>query len=269
MECSSRTCSSRSARVHPPSSASRQRGAPLLDPVLGLVGGEVVHDVPQAKDPAGPEHPPDPAEGDGLPEVRKVVQGVARVHEVRRLAAVLVGQESALDDLERRRPSAGLLPEPAEHDRRRVDGDDPSADLGRGEGELAGARAEIDDGGPLAQAHGLEEAHLGCRVGVLLLVVPARRARASRFSRPMLAISSSSQPAPLAVTPSSSQTGEPLDDHLGLRSPSCNRAMDGVPRTMCQSAALTEAACTRTSTSSAAASGSSMSTSCRTSSGAP
>jgi len=110
----------------------------------------VVHDVPEAKDPAGPEHLSDPAEGNGLPEVRKVVQRIARVDEVCGLAPVLVGEESILDDLQRRRPVVGLVPEQAEHDGRRVDGDHSLPRLGCGQRELTGTGAEVDDGGTWA-----------------------------------------------------------------------------------------------------------------------
>jgi hypothetical protein len=82
----------------------RHRGAPALDPFGGLVDREVVHDVPEAEEAAGSEHPAHPTEGHRLPEVRQMMQCVARVHDVRGLAGVPVGEEPTLDDLQRRRP---------------------------------------------------------------------------------------------------------------------------------------------------------------------
>ena len=71
---------------------------PGLDALAGLGRVELVDQVPQAQDAARPEQAGDAVEGDPLPEVGDLVEGVAAVDGVRGRALVLVGQEPGLDD---------------------------------------------------------------------------------------------------------------------------------------------------------------------------
>ena len=72
-------------------------GHPSLEDLAGLCRLEVVHQVPQPKDPAGTQQAGDPVEGDRLPEVGQLVESVARVDAVDRRTSVLVGEEPGLD----------------------------------------------------------------------------------------------------------------------------------------------------------------------------
>jgi hypothetical protein len=99
------------------------------------------------------------------------MQRVARIHEIRRFARVVVRQETPFDDLEPRRSHGGLLSQQPEHDRRGVDGDDPCEGLGRGQSKLTGARAEVDHSGATTKPQRLQQTHLTGRVRVFLLVI--------------------------------------------------------------------------------------------------
>src|SRR5439155_25790493 len=98
--CSPRTCFSSSARVQPSSAEGRCAGEPRLDPLGRLVRLERVDEVAEQEGAAGREQGGDTGERDPLPEVRQMVQRVPRVHELRRLAAVLVREEAGLDALD-------------------------------------------------------------------------------------------------------------------------------------------------------------------------
>src|SRR5437762_11458437 len=78
---------------------------------------------------------------DRLPEVRKVMEHVPRVDEIRRLALVLVREEAGMNDLDvsEARPHGG------DHRRRYIDGHDATRNSRSRGREDAGAGAKIDD----------------------------------------------------------------------------------------------------------------------------
>ena len=102
--------------------------------------------VSEPEDAARPEEGRDAFEGDRLPEVGQVMQGIARVDEVRRLALVLVAEEAGPDALQVR-DSTCLRPRArrGDHGRGDVDCDDARRFGGGGEGEGAGCGAEVDE----------------------------------------------------------------------------------------------------------------------------
>src|SRR5207248_8614514 len=91
--------------------------------------------------PAGREEIVDAREGHTFPEVGQMVEGVARMDELWRLAAVLVREEARLDPLH----GVASTARDVEHRRRDVDADDTSALRCRGRGEQARAAAQIDE----------------------------------------------------------------------------------------------------------------------------
>jgi hypothetical protein len=63
-----------------------------------LAGSEVEDQIAQSQRAAWPEKRRDPSERDRLPEVRELVQRIAREHNVRRIGVVDVREEPALHD---------------------------------------------------------------------------------------------------------------------------------------------------------------------------
>jgi hypothetical protein len=73
--------------------------APHLDALLSFCRNEVIEDIPQPQDAVGAYDAADPCESPCLPEVRQAMEGEAGIHEVRRVAAVLIGEEPRLHHL--------------------------------------------------------------------------------------------------------------------------------------------------------------------------
>src|SRR5439155_16760831 len=142
-------------------------GEPVLDPEIGLAGLEVVHEIAQDEHAAGREQIGEAGEGDALPEVGEVMQRVARVDELWRIALVLVREEAGLDPLHGVALPASYL----EHGRRRIDTDDAPRLGGGGHGEQAGAAADVDEHrvGPEPVA---EQSERGFEIELCLSVVP-------------------------------------------------------------------------------------------------
>jgi hypothetical protein len=124
---------------------------------LRFARSEVEDEIAQPQDSARAEERCHPLERDRLPEVWKLVQGVACVDHVRRLAPVLVGEEPAVDHGHVVEPE--VLAASAErhgHRGRDVHGDDLAAQGCDRRSEGAGACTEIDDRRARAQAPAAE-----------------------------------------------------------------------------------------------------------------
>ena len=72
----------------------------MLEDAIQLVRLAGVDDVAEHERPAGPQQVRNTAKCDRLPDIRKMVQRVPRVHGVRSLTVVLVGEEACLDALD-------------------------------------------------------------------------------------------------------------------------------------------------------------------------
>jgi hypothetical protein len=88
-----------------------------------------------------------------LPEVGDLMKRVARIHEIGRLACVLVRKEPRLHRLEIAQIQPLNFPTQArQHRGRNVDGNDSTAIWGCGQRESAGPSAQIDEQAFLFQA---------------------------------------------------------------------------------------------------------------------
>ena len=83
---------------------------------VGLVDVEAVDDVPEAEDAPRTKHGPHAAQCHHLPEVGKVMQGIAGVHDVGGANPVVIGEEASSGDLDVVDPCfVDLAAEPLEH----------------------------------------------------------------------------------------------------------------------------------------------------------
>ena len=172
VECSSRTCSSSSTRVHSLATSAPPVAHHASIARLDFVGLERIDDVPQPEDTAGAQHSAHPSQSGALPEVGQMVQRVTRVDEVDMVTLVVVREEPRLDDVDvGDAPIGDLSAERGEHHGRDVDRDNTAARGRDCERELSGARAEIHQGRLGSQPERHELGHLGERTRVFLRVI--------------------------------------------------------------------------------------------------
>src|SRR5215207_3707799 len=197
-----------------------------------------------------------PPVGEVLPRVVDDVRGTDRAHQLDIVRAAHPGDLGA----ERRRDLDGVRAHPAAGpvDEHLPTGLHPAyvADPAQGRRRRYGDRGRLIEG----EARRLSYHHVSRRERVLRECTPAKPSTSSPFRSPRTF-------APTASTTPAAST--PATRAFGLLRPTSpmSRATRGSPRRMCQSAGLSAAACTRTSTSPAPTSGTSMSASRRTSGG--
>jgi hypothetical protein len=147
---------------------------PVPEDLLGLGRAEVVDQVTQPQHPAGPQHPRDPVEGQCLPEVGQLVQGMPGVHGVGRRPGMGVAEEARAHAVQVAQPGVGgALAQQVEHGRRDVHRRHAPEPPGRPERELPGARAQVHHRGVGAQAPRRESVQVLGRIRISLLTVEA------------------------------------------------------------------------------------------------
>lgn len=158
----------------PSTSAGRvTSGAPGLDPIPCVGRVEVVDDIPKPEKPSWSKSLVESREGDTLPEVREMMEGVTGVDEVRWASLVLVGQKASVDDFDIIQPRPiHLGAQRIQHYWRDVHSDDPCARRCDGDGELPSAGSDVDDHGLRRQTEPGDEPCLRRSACVLLRVVP-------------------------------------------------------------------------------------------------
>src|SRR5258707_85115 len=124
----------------------RYAGEPGVDDTCRLPRLTGEDEVAQVEHAAGFHERRNTIEGESFPEVRQVVQGVARIDEIGAVTLVLVAQKAALHTLDVRDAQLrSVLTQRGEHHRRDVHRYHTAAERGGSQREGTCARAEVDE----------------------------------------------------------------------------------------------------------------------------